>query len=109
MESKGILSISEVNALPVENFEWFFGNAIEHCPEAASTVAEKRPFSSSEDLKSAFDDYLDKLENAGNFYRIFKINLTDIFVSFFIFRYCFLIFHCYRKRINFIETSRFGW
>lgn len=66
MESKGILSISEVNALPVENFQWFFGNVIEHCPEAASWVAEKRPFSTSEDLKSAFDDYLENLDTQGN-------------------------------------------
>ncbi|OXU29159.1 hypothetical protein TSAR_006561 [Trichomalopsis sarcophagae] len=62
MTSKGILSISEVNALPAENFEWLFANVIEHCPEAAPIVATKRPFSSTEDLKRAFDEYLEKLD-----------------------------------------------
>ncbi|XP_058788583.1 2-oxo-4-hydroxy-4-carboxy-5-ureidoimidazoline decarboxylase-like [Phymastichus coffea] len=64
MTSKGILSISEVNALPEENFEWLFGNVIEHCPEAAAAVAAKRPFSSSEDLKKAFENYLEKLDTS---------------------------------------------
>ncbi|XP_011500667.1 PREDICTED: 2-oxo-4-hydroxy-4-carboxy-5-ureidoimidazoline decarboxylase-like [Ceratosolen solmsi marchali] len=61
MPSQGILSINEVNALPVENFEWLFGNVIEHCVEAASIIATKRPFFTSKDLKKAFDDYLEKL------------------------------------------------
>ncbi|XP_014211562.1 2-oxo-4-hydroxy-4-carboxy-5-ureidoimidazoline decarboxylase-like [Copidosoma floridanum] len=64
MSSKGILSITEVNALPVENFEWLFGNVVELCPEAASSAAKKRPFLSTEDLKRAFDEYLDKLDNS---------------------------------------------
>ncbi|KAJ8675275.1 hypothetical protein QAD02_011061 [Eretmocerus hayati] len=62
MPTKGVLSINEVNALPEENFEWLFANVIELCPEAAPIVAAKRPFSSSEDLKKAFDDYLEKLD-----------------------------------------------
>lgn len=65
MTSKGILSISEVNALPTENFEWLFANVIEHCPEAAPIIANRRPFSSIEDLKKAFDEYLEKLDTSG--------------------------------------------
>ncbi|XP_046489033.1 2-oxo-4-hydroxy-4-carboxy-5-ureidoimidazoline decarboxylase-like isoform X1 [Neodiprion pinetum] len=63
MSPNGILSILEVNALPTEQFEWLFGNVIEHCPEAAGWVATKRPFLSTESLRNAFDDYLDKLKN----------------------------------------------
>ena len=65
MALQGILSINEVNALPVENFEWLFGNVIENCPEAAPVVAVKRPFLSCEDLKKGFDEYLEKLNFAG--------------------------------------------
>ncbi|XP_012264997.1 2-oxo-4-hydroxy-4-carboxy-5-ureidoimidazoline decarboxylase-like [Athalia rosae] len=61
MPTSGILSILEVNALPTEQFEWLFANVIEHCPEAARSVASKRPFSSAQALKTAFDDYLDSL------------------------------------------------
>jgi len=64
MSPKGILSINEVNAIPVENFEWLFGNVVEHCSEAASYAATKRPFVSIEDLKKAFDEYLDKLDTS---------------------------------------------
>ena len=66
MSTGGILSVTEVNALPSEQFEWLFGNVIEHCPEATKQVASKRPFASCEALKSAFDNYLDKLEICGN-------------------------------------------
>jgi 2-oxo-4-hydroxy-4-carboxy--5-ureidoimidazoline (OHCU) decarboxylase len=65
MTSQGILSINEVNSLPVENFDWLFGNVIEHCPEAAPIVATKRPFCTSEELKQAFDDYLERLDTSG--------------------------------------------
>lgn len=65
METGGILSVLEVNALPGEQFEWLFGNVIEHCPEAARWVASKRPFLSSEALKNAFDDYLESLDEKG--------------------------------------------
>ena len=65
MSTGGILSITEVNALPSEQFEWLFGNVIEHCSEAAKQVASKRPFSSCEALKTAFDNYLEKLEIYG--------------------------------------------
>lgn len=68
MNSKGILSVNEVNALPEENFDWLFGNVIEHCPEAAVAVAAKRPFSSPEELKKAFEDYLEKLDISGEIY-----------------------------------------
>lgn len=61
----GILSVLEVNALPSEQFEWIFGNVVEHCPEAASWVASKRPFNSVDSLKNAFDDYLDSLNTSG--------------------------------------------
>lgn len=64
MATGGILSITEVNALPSEQFEWLFGNVIEHCPEAAKQVASKRPFATCEALKSAFDNYLDQLQTA---------------------------------------------
>lgn len=62
MSGGGILSITEVNALPNEQFEWIFGNVIEHCPEAAKYVFNHKPFLTCETLKSAFDDYLDKLD-----------------------------------------------
>ncbi|XP_014224604.1 2-oxo-4-hydroxy-4-carboxy-5-ureidoimidazoline decarboxylase-like isoform X2 [Trichogramma pretiosum] len=62
MTSRGILSIHEVNSLPDENFEWLFHNVIEYSPEAATAAVNKKPFSSTEDLKKAFDDYLDKLD-----------------------------------------------
>lgn len=65
MPSSGILSIGEVNALASEQFEWLFGNAIEHCPEAARQVALARPFRRVDDMKIAFDDYLDGLEENG--------------------------------------------
>ncbi|XP_051160647.1 2-oxo-4-hydroxy-4-carboxy-5-ureidoimidazoline decarboxylase-like [Leptopilina boulardi] len=61
MSAGGILSITEVNALPNEQFEWIFGNVIEHSPEAAKHVFSEKPFSTCETLKSAFDNYLDKL------------------------------------------------
>lgn len=67
MTSKGILSLHEVNALPTENFEWLFGNVIEHCSEAAPIIANRRPFSSIEELKKAFDEYLDKLDASGKY------------------------------------------
>lgn len=65
MSGGGILSITEVNALPNEQFEWIFGNVIEHCPEAAKYVFNHKPFLTCETLKSAFDDYLDKLDIHG--------------------------------------------
>lgn len=63
MSSSGILSISEVNALPPEQFEWLFGNVIEHCTEAALYVASMRPFASVMILKKCFNDYLDNLNS----------------------------------------------
>lgn len=66
MSSGGILSVNEVNALPNEQFEWIFGNVIEHCPEAAKRVFLEKPFLSCEALKCAFENYLDTLDLHGN-------------------------------------------
>ncbi|XP_043267775.1 2-oxo-4-hydroxy-4-carboxy-5-ureidoimidazoline decarboxylase-like [Venturia canescens] len=62
MNSSGIFSIGEVNALAVDQFDWIFGNIIEHCPEATRKISARRPFKRVEDLKIAFDNYLDELE-----------------------------------------------
>ncbi|XP_015113383.1 2-oxo-4-hydroxy-4-carboxy-5-ureidoimidazoline decarboxylase [Diachasma alloeum] len=62
MTGAGVLSIREVNALEIEQFEWLFGNVIEHCPEAARAVALQRPFATVRGLKRAFCDYLDGLD-----------------------------------------------
>ncbi|XP_015606082.1 2-oxo-4-hydroxy-4-carboxy-5-ureidoimidazoline decarboxylase [Cephus cinctus] len=65
MSAGGILSIAEVNALPLEQFDWLFGNVVEHCPEAARAVVSKRPFVNKEALKKSFDDYLENLDDTG--------------------------------------------
>lgn len=64
METGGVLSVLEVNALPSEQFEWLFGNVVEHCPEAARWVASKRPFLSAELFEKSFDDYLGSLSQS---------------------------------------------
>ncbi|XP_011297337.1 2-oxo-4-hydroxy-4-carboxy-5-ureidoimidazoline decarboxylase [Fopius arisanus] len=65
MVGGGVLSIREVNALEIEQFEWLFGNIIEHCPEAARAAALQRPFRRVVDLKIAFCHFLDGLDTRG--------------------------------------------
>ncbi|XP_063989164.1 rhomboid-related protein 1-like isoform X2 [Diachasmimorpha longicaudata] len=65
MTGGGVLSIREVNALEIEQFEWLFGNVIEHCSEAARAVALQRPFATVRGFKKAFGDYLDALDIYG--------------------------------------------
>ncbi|XP_053984033.1 2-oxo-4-hydroxy-4-carboxy-5-ureidoimidazoline decarboxylase-like [Hylaeus volcanicus] len=65
MYLRGILSISEVNALSPEQFEWLFGNVVEHHPNAAQQVASMRPFTSVRHLKNSFYEYLEKLDSNG--------------------------------------------
>ncbi|XP_076245467.1 2-oxo-4-hydroxy-4-carboxy-5-ureidoimidazoline decarboxylase-like [Calliopsis andreniformis] len=62
MYSGGILSISEVNALCSEQFEWLFGNVIEHYPDATQHIAFMRPFPSVKNLKMCFYEYLENLD-----------------------------------------------
>lgn len=65
MYSGGIFSITEINALYPEQFEWLFGNVIEHYPDAIQHVTSMRPFTSVENLKNTFYEYLEKLDLSG--------------------------------------------
>ncbi|XP_017764491.1 PREDICTED: 2-oxo-4-hydroxy-4-carboxy-5-ureidoimidazoline decarboxylase-like [Eufriesea mexicana] len=62
MYSGGILSMSEVNALTPEQFEWLFGNVVEHYSDIAQYVARMRPFTSVKSMKKCFYECLDKLD-----------------------------------------------
>ena len=68
MTSKGILGIHEVNALDEEEFIWLFNNVVELHPQAAKTVEKQKPFSTAEDLKKGFDNYLENLDDQGKFF-----------------------------------------
>ncbi|XP_045763409.1 2-oxo-4-hydroxy-4-carboxy-5-ureidoimidazoline decarboxylase-like [Maniola jurtina] len=57
----GKLSVSEVNSMRDEQFEWVFRNVIELRPAAAACVREQRPFTDASDLCAAFHKYLDEL------------------------------------------------
>ncbi|XP_015429691.1 PREDICTED: 2-oxo-4-hydroxy-4-carboxy-5-ureidoimidazoline decarboxylase-like [Dufourea novaeangliae] len=61
MWPREILSISEVNALTPKQFEWLFGNIVEHYPDVTQYVASVRPFVLVKNLKKTFHDYLDTL------------------------------------------------
>lgn len=50
----GILSISEVNALTFEQFEWLFRNVVECYPDIAQYVAHMRSFASVKNTKRYF-------------------------------------------------------
>ncbi|XP_047989266.1 2-oxo-4-hydroxy-4-carboxy-5-ureidoimidazoline decarboxylase-like [Leguminivora glycinivorella] len=56
-----LITVSEVNNLSEEQFEWMFGNVIELCTEAAGRVKTKRPFASVDELCEAFAKYLDEI------------------------------------------------
>ncbi|XP_023952823.2 2-oxo-4-hydroxy-4-carboxy-5-ureidoimidazoline decarboxylase [Bicyclus anynana] len=59
------LSVSEVNGLSDDQFEWVFRNVIELRSEAAASVLDLRPFTDAPDLCAAFDKYLDQLSVEG--------------------------------------------
>ncbi|XP_050672721.1 2-oxo-4-hydroxy-4-carboxy-5-ureidoimidazoline decarboxylase-like [Leptidea sinapis] len=55
------VSISEVNGMPEEQFQWVFKNVIELCQDAAEQVKKCRPFRDIAELCTAFHKYLDNL------------------------------------------------
>lgn len=59
------ISISEVNSMKDERFEWVFGNVIELCSGAAGRVKNMRPFKNVTDLCAAFYKYLDDVTFEG--------------------------------------------
>jgi 2-oxo-4-hydroxy-4-carboxy--5-ureidoimidazoline (OHCU) decarboxylase len=61
------LTVSEVNKMNGEQFEWVFGNVIELCIAAASKVYKELPFKTVEDVCSAFHKYLENLSAEGMF------------------------------------------
>ncbi|XP_026491417.1 2-oxo-4-hydroxy-4-carboxy-5-ureidoimidazoline decarboxylase-like [Vanessa tameamea] len=58
---EGLISISEVNSMNDERFEWVFRNVIELCSEAAAHVKHMRPFKDVTDLCAAFYKYLNEV------------------------------------------------
>ncbi|XP_063636000.1 2-oxo-4-hydroxy-4-carboxy-5-ureidoimidazoline decarboxylase-like [Cydia splendana] len=56
-----LITVSEVNNISEDQFEWMFGNVIELCTEAAAIVKTKRPFTSVDELCEAFASYLDEI------------------------------------------------
>ncbi|XP_038213157.1 2-oxo-4-hydroxy-4-carboxy-5-ureidoimidazoline decarboxylase-like [Zerene cesonia] len=59
------VTISGVNSMADDQFEWVFGNVIELCADAAVQVKKKRPFNNLADLCAAFHKYLDDLSVEG--------------------------------------------
>lgn len=63
--SGGNFSLSEVNALREEEFEWLFDDVIENSQTIAKWVAKKRPFKTVIELKQCFHEYLLNLDAFG--------------------------------------------
>ncbi|KAK0082294.1 hypothetical protein PV326_007256 [Microctonus aethiopoides] len=63
MASRQLLTIEEVNALKVEDFELLFRNIIECCPEAAQEIGLKRPFNTIVEFEKSFHNYIDNLDD----------------------------------------------
>lgn len=61
------LSLDDVNNLPSNDFIMIFGNIIERYPIAAIKILKFRPFRKVEDLISAFQNYLDTLNESGEY------------------------------------------
>lgn len=72
----GILNIGEVNGLDTEQFVWMFGNVVESYKDAATSVAEKKPFRNVNHLCKLFSEHLENLPREGNIFILFyKINV----------------------------------
>ncbi|XP_047545542.1 2-oxo-4-hydroxy-4-carboxy-5-ureidoimidazoline decarboxylase-like isoform X3 [Vanessa atalanta] len=69
---EGLISISEVNSMNDERFEWVFRNVIELCSEAAAHVKHMRPFKDVTDLCAAFSKYLNEVS-----YEAAQVELTQ--------------------------------
>ncbi|KAK3594547.1 hypothetical protein CHS0354_023603 [Potamilus streckersoni] len=61
----GLMSISEVNRMPYEQFISIFGNVVEHCSLCAAAVWCQRPFSDVSQLHEAMSTFLDQQPLAG--------------------------------------------
>ncbi|XP_077365715.1 2-oxo-4-hydroxy-4-carboxy-5-ureidoimidazoline decarboxylase isoform X2 [Festucalex cinctus] len=59
------MELSQVNALPYEEFVNIFGNVVEKCPMVAAAVSSQRPFADVDALEAAICDFIDALSNSG--------------------------------------------
>ncbi|XP_077409833.1 2-oxo-4-hydroxy-4-carboxy-5-ureidoimidazoline decarboxylase isoform X2 [Vanacampus margaritifer] len=59
------MELSQVNALPYEEFVNVFGNVVEKCPIVAAAVSSQRPFADLDALEAAICDFVDALSDSG--------------------------------------------
>lgn len=76
MSSQERLSISEINELSAEDFVKIFGNTVEHCTLCASVVYGYRPFSSFEDIRGRYEEFLHQLKQPGQCFIVFSLTTS---------------------------------
>ncbi|XP_077592505.1 2-oxo-4-hydroxy-4-carboxy-5-ureidoimidazoline decarboxylase [Stigmatopora nigra] len=59
------MNLSQVNALPYEDFVNVFGNVVERCPVAAAAIWSKLPFADVDAFQAAICDFVDSLPDSG--------------------------------------------